>query len=95
LKSEDALAQNWPSRLLLRLPTCLTVATGNKENQGNAPLGAPHSPALGESDLVPGAVTDSPVAHSGDNRSHLSGSWLDLESGCWNHVFKFYSSQKC
>ncbi|CAM4579237.1 unnamed protein product [Leuciscus chuanchicus] len=65
------------------LPAGLSVATSHQENQGSAPHGAPHSPVLGEPDLVPGANTvgrHSPLADSGETRPSLSSPRLDLAS---------------
>ncbi|CAM4530898.1 unnamed protein product [Leuciscus chuanchicus] len=78
-KNEDALAQQ-PT---ICLPAGLSVATSHQENQGSAPHGAPHSPVLGEPDLVPGANTagrHSPLADSGEKRPSLSSPRLDLAS---------------
>ncbi|XDV15909.1 hypothetical protein PO909_015850 [Leuciscus waleckii] len=67
-KSEDALAQAWPSLPLYAFSPDLAVTPGDREDQRKAPLSAPHSPALGEPDMVPGinaAGRLSPMADPG------------------------------
>ncbi|KAG1930741.1 hypothetical protein F2P79_022070 [Pimephales promelas] len=61
----------------------LSVTTGNQEDQGNTPHCAPYSPAMGESNLVPGAdaaVTHSPLADSGEERPPSQPPWLNQAS---------------
>jgi hypothetical protein len=64
-------------------PSDLAVTTGTQEYQGNAPLSASHSSAMGDPDLVPRAgeaVARSPMADPGEERSSLSSRWIDLAS---------------
>ncbi|CAM4555573.1 unnamed protein product [Leuciscus chuanchicus] len=59
------------------------VTTGNREDQGNAPLGAPHSPTMGEPNLVPRAseaVALTSLADPGQERSPLSSRRIDMAS---------------
>ena len=67
----------------VRFSPDLAVTTGNQVNQEDWPLGGPHSSAMGEPNLVPradAAVTCSPMADSGEERSSLSSRRLNLAS---------------
>ncbi|CAM4728577.1 unnamed protein product [Leuciscus chuanchicus] len=68
-------------RPAIRFSPGLSVATSHQENQGSAPHSAPHSPVLGESDMVPGFNTagrHSSLADTGEKRPSLSSPRLDL-----------------
>ncbi|XDV50765.1 hypothetical protein PO909_019777 [Leuciscus waleckii] len=78
-----ASAAEVPSRPLYAFPPISLLPQVNKENQGNTPLSAPHSPAMGEPNLVPRAseaVALTPMADPGEERAPLSSRWNDLAS---------------
>ncbi|XDV25396.1 hypothetical protein PO909_029318 [Leuciscus waleckii] len=67
----------------VRFSPDLAVTPGDREDQRNAPLSAPHSPALGEPDMVPGinaAGRLSPMADPVEERPSLSSPRFDLAS---------------